>query len=68
MIVEDKVELLPYDAIRSQAGEIGVVKGFREVGLQMHNINYEYLVMFPNGTIFWVPARYLKEVRDGNGA
>jgi len=68
MIVEDRVEMLPYDGVRSKVGEIGVVRGFREVGYRMENINYEYLVMFPDGQLFWIPARYLKEVKNESNA
>jgi hypothetical protein len=63
MITGDKVCLKNWHAVPSFNNEIGVVKNWREVGIALHNISYEYLVMFgDNGPYFWIPAEYLVPV------
>ncbi|HEY1248825.1 MAG TPA: hypothetical protein VGE97_07560 [Nitrososphaera sp.] len=52
-----------WHAVPSFNNEIGVVKSWREVGIALHNISYEYLVMFQkDGPYFWIPERYLVPV------
>jgi hypothetical protein len=63
MIEGDRVRLLKWDAIPLHTDSIGIVKNWREVGLQLHTISYEYLVMFgSDGPYFWVPERYLQRL------
>ena len=63
MIKGDKVKVLPNHQLRSYVDQVGVVRQWREVGIALHNIDYEYLVMFgTDGPFFWIPSRYLQRL------
>jgi hypothetical protein len=61
MITGDRVQLLEWKAAPELVGRVGTVKRWREVGRELHNINFEYLVDFGFAKPkLWVPARYLR--------
>jgi hypothetical protein len=63
MIKGDKVVALEWKAIPNLVGLTGEVKQWREVGIALHVIDYEYLVMFgESGPYIWIPARYLRRL------
>jgi hypothetical protein len=60
MITGDMVLLLEWDAAPELVGQHGTVVMWREVGNQLHNMNFEYLIDFGKNQKLWVPARYLR--------
>jgi hypothetical protein len=62
VITGDKVVLLDWNAAPELVGQVGTVMEWREVGNQLHNMTFEYLVKFDNGIgmYLWIPARFLR--------
>jgi hypothetical protein len=60
MITGDMVLLLEWDAAPELVGQKGTVVMWREVGNQLHNMSFEYLIDFGKNQKLWVPARYIR--------
>lgn len=62
MIKGDEVALRFWEAAPTLHNVHGTIEKWREVGLRLENIEYEYLVLFGDGSSLWVPSRYLRRL------